>query len=328
MIPLSYYTLTNDATILWSGMAERFIKFIPSEEAFWLMEHRPNAFRLLTHIANTARRTPSGPDGLLIGQCHLQHWTKYNFTEREYRTAKEILVKRKHILIIETNRTRSKSTTGSTTGSTLVQLISLTVYDINKELDDDRNDDRTTTERRPNDDKQERRMKKNEKEDHPSIPSKGSRGMTDDFSFQEEMIEVIPGVLLTKPDLEKCLYLKGSLEKVQEAIQFIQDNPKRKNDITDWPNALSRWKVESKSKVRMEDHIHFAEKLCHAFENFGETHGWRCSMYTDREKDQRGVLFESKSSYQEAIFIALADGEFKRKCEETLLSKNMRKNEE
>lgn len=137
-------------------MSERFIKFIPSEEAFWLMQNKPNAFYLLSQIANTARRYNGAPDGLTIGQCHLMHWIKYNFTEREYRTAKEILIKRKHIIIIETNRTRQKSTTGTTTGSTLVQLCSLTIWDINSESNDDRNDDRATTDRRLTDDKQER----------------------------------------------------------------------------------------------------------------------------------------------------------------------------
>lgn len=142
--------------------SERFLKFIPSEEAFWLMECKPNAFRLLTHIANTARRYNGHPDGLTIGQCHLRSWTFYKLTEQEYRTAKEILVKRKHIKIIETNRTRKKSTTGVTTNSTLVELCSLTIWDINPEINNDQINDRATTEQRPSNDKQERiRKKKN-----------------------------------------------------------------------------------------------------------------------------------------------------------------------
>ena len=79
-------------------MSERFIKFIPSDEAFWLMHHKPNAFRLLSHIAYTARRFNGHPDGLIIGQCHLEHWKKYDLSEQEYRTAKAILSKRKHII--------------------------------------------------------------------------------------------------------------------------------------------------------------------------------------------------------------------------------------
>jgi hypothetical protein len=87
-------------------MCERFLKFIPSEEAFWLMQHKPNAFRLLAYIANTARRTHGHPDGLTIGQCHLQHWNIYGFTEQEYRTAKKILVDRKHIKINQQNTSK------------------------------------------------------------------------------------------------------------------------------------------------------------------------------------------------------------------------------
>lgn len=147
-------------------MCERFIKFIPSEEAFWLMQNKPNAFRLLAHIANTARRTTGHPDGLLIGQCHLQSWENYKLTEREYRTAKQILVMRKHIVIIMTNRTRQKSTTGTTTNSTLVQICSDTIFDINPEVMDDLKDDRATTERR-----QTRKKKKEKEEDIRNTPT-------------------------------------------------------------------------------------------------------------------------------------------------------------
>ena len=149
-------------------MAERFLKFIPSDEALWLLDNKPNAFRLLTHIANTARRYNGAPDGLTIGQCHLKHWEAYNLSEQEYRTAKKILVDRQHLKIIETNRTRKKSTTGTTTGSTLVELCSTTVYDINSESTNDSINDRATTDQRLTNDKQERiRKKKKEEEEKP-----------------------------------------------------------------------------------------------------------------------------------------------------------------
>ena len=164
------------------AVSNRFLKFILSDEALWLMDHKPNAFRLLTHIARTARRTPGHPDGLLVGQCHLQNWGKYRLTQQEYRTAKQVLVKRQHIKIIKTSRTPKKSTIESTTesttelttASTLVQLCSNTIWDINIKVLNDSNDDRTnqpindraTIEQRSSNDKQEgRRMKKKEKEE-------------------------------------------------------------------------------------------------------------------------------------------------------------------
>lgn len=258
-------------------MAERFIKFIPSEAAFWLMTEKPKAFRLLTHIANTARRTHGNPDGLLVGQCHLQHWTFYKLTEREYRTAKDILVKQKHIIIIETNRTRKKSTTAATTVSTLVQLISSTVYDINSELIDDRKDDRATTDRR------QTRRKKNEEESSSPTPSSQNGVRTDDF-FSAEKTEIVPGVFLTQPELDACVTVKGSVDAAKAAIEFIQGSKKRKHPISDWPNALANWKIENKTKICLEDNISFAEKLCTEFLGFKHGSGWRCRMYKDEKK--------------------------------------------
>jgi hypothetical protein len=149
--------------------SERFIKFIPSEEAMFLVKNKPNAFVLLTIIAERARRENGNPDGLTIGQCHIGDWKNCGLTEREYRTAKSILVCRKHVKIVETCRTRKKSTTGTTTVGTLVELISSTVYDINVKVDNDRCDDRATTERRPSDDEQERKRKKKKEEEEQHI---------------------------------------------------------------------------------------------------------------------------------------------------------------
>jgi len=297
-------------------MAERFLKFIPSEEAFWLIEHKPKAFRLLTHIANTARRTHGSPDGLSVGQCHLRHWTCYKLTEREYRTAKKILVDRKHIKIIETNRTRKKSTTGSTTVSTLVELCSTTVYDINPETRDDRNDDRATTERR-----QTRKNKKEKEKNHHPNPSSSNPAsdsdpglMTDDFLSKIEKIEIYPRIFLTRKELDECIRIKGSIESVKEAIAFIQKSEKRTSEITSWPNALSTWKIPIK-KISIEDNLAFAEKLCKTFES---DRGWSFRVYFDRLKDQKGILFENESPHRanESIFIALSDGEFQKKCKE------------
>lgn len=201
------------ATILWGSMSERFIKFIPSEEAFWLMKEKPNAFRLLAHIANTARRANGYPDGLIIGQCHLQSWTFYGLTEQQYRTAKDILVKRKHIIIIETNRTRKKSTTGSTTASTLVQLCSLTIWDINPEPINDRINDRATTDQRPSNDKQEG-IRKNKKEKEEQQPLTPSLPIPSKIKFREhvELTQAEHDSLLAKHGQEFLNRMLNSLE--------------------------------------------------------------------------------------------------------------------
>ena len=177
-------------------MSERFIKFIPSSEALYLARKHPNAFILLMFIAERARRENGNPDGLKIGQCHIGDIKNFGLTEKEYRTAKKILVDRNHIKIIETCRTRknkinSKSTlnfkkreksateraTETVTIGTLVEICSLDVYDINldpvSQQKGDRNGDRGATEGRPKGDEQEgkRRKKKEEEKEQPLTPS-------------------------------------------------------------------------------------------------------------------------------------------------------------
>ena len=304
-------------------MSERFIKFIPSDEAMYLLIHKGNAFRLLTIIAESARRYSGGADGLQIGEAFLGDWKSYGMTEQNYRTAKRILIQRQHLLLIETNRNRKKSTTGVTTAGTKVKLISSNVYDINIEMPNDRpNDCLTTDQRLPNDELRKKKKDKNEKESHPSIPSLPADRMIDDFSSK---IEVYKGIFLTQVELDACLKIKGSLENVRDAIAFIQNSKRRKHDITDWPNALSRWKIENKAQTCVQDNISYADKLCKEFEDFKKGNGWRCYMYTDRKKDQRGILFESESAYQQAFFIPLIDQELKNKAEEFIKTKKMRR---
>lgn len=163
------------------------------------------------------------------------------------------------------------------------------------------------------------------KEDHPSTPSGSTNGMTDDFSSQLEKIEVYPGIFLCQDELDACIKIKGNVEKVKEAMEFIQKNPRRKHPITDWVNALTRWKIEDKSKARFEDNLVFAEKICEEFAEFLSPGPWYCRMSRDKKKDQRGLLFYSSSSYQEAFFVPVTDGEFRKKCEDFIKNKKMRK---
>jgi hypothetical protein len=247
--------MLKDATLLWGGMSERFLKFIPSEEAFWLMQYKPNAFRLLSHIANTARRYNGHPDGLIVGQCHLQSWNFYGLSEQEYRTAKSILLKRKHIIIIETNRTRKKSTTGATTNSTLVQLCSLTIWDINSEEPNDRINDRATTEQRPSNDKQERIRKdisndiSNEEEalragTHPASPIRAKDLLI--FNFEKWEFEGI-----TEQDLAdwKLMYPHIDIKvETLKASQWLKNNPSKSNK-KQWRKYLTGWYGRSNDSI-------------------------------------------------------------------------------
>jgi len=216
------------------------------------MQYKPNAYLLLAHIANTARRYNGHPDGLLIGQCHLQSWTFYGLTERQYRTAKEILVKRKHIIIIQTNRTRQKSTTGTTTNSTLVQLLESTFWDINPETNDDRKDDRATTERRPSDDKQER-IRKNKKEKEvtttkPPPPKNADDDGGEKISFCFEVGEFenitaddMSSWKLTYPDVDVSLCIR----QMQE---WVMADPKARAK-KQWKRFIVTWLGKNQERM-------------------------------------------------------------------------------
>lgn len=214
------------------------------------MRYKPNAFRLLSHIANTARRYNGHPDGLTIGQCHLQSWIFYGLSERKYRTAKAILVKRKHIKIIETNRTRKKSTTGATTNSTLVELCSSTIYDINPEEDNDRIDDRETTDRRPRDDKQERRRKnKKEEEEEENIAQTASRLRSkDSFFFDFEKFE-FQGITEKQMADWALMYPHIDLKvETLKAAQWLKNNPS-KSHKKNWGKYLTGWFGRSNESI-------------------------------------------------------------------------------
>lgn len=185
-----------------------------------------------------------------------------------------------------------------------------------------------STNSQPTDNHKSRREKRISKESHPSIPSVIGDGLIDDFSSklekeQEGKIEVYQGVFLTQQELDDCIKIKGSLDKVKHSIEFIQTSKKRKHPITNWPNALAKWKIEVKAQVTIQDNLAYAEKLCKTFDNFQLGRGWRVQLYTDNKKDQKGILFQPESSYKTAVFIAFIDGEFQKKCYALLLENQM-----
>lgn len=308
-------------------MSERFLQLnIENEidhEGDWLAVNHPNAFLLLYFIARRARRYNGHPDGLKVGMAKLGDWEKMGLSRQNYRTALKILTTYKFVEILETNRTRKKSTTGTTTEGTLVRLCDTRIWDINPESSNHRSNHCLTTDQPlTNHELRKIRKKRYKEKDHPSIPSVPKKRMTDDFSSK---IEVYEGIFLTQVELDACLKIKGSIENVRDSIDFIQNSKRRKHEITDWPNALSRWKIENKAKTIIEDNLSYSEKLCKEFEDFKKGGGWRCYMYTDRKKDQRGVLFESESAYQQAFFIPLVDQELKNKADEFIKTKKMRR---
>lgn len=213
-------------------MSNRFIKFIPSEEAMYLLTQKGHAFRLLSIVAESARRYEGHPDGLHIGECFIGGFENYDMSEQNYRTAKEILLRRGHIEIIETCRTRKKGltsscsfnsgfcknpTTGVTTISTKVKLLSANVWDINLEIGNDRINERVTTDQRPTNDKQEAKEYKEYKE-QPQTPSK-------EWAFAAAIFECLKIPQLSDQDRKSIMGLRVNESRLKLALEYFAIMP-------------------------------------------------------------------------------------------------------
>lgn len=127
----------------------RFIKYFPNEKAHWLLENHPNAFLLLTLIAQRARRSNKDADGFEIGWALIGDHEKAGLTRQQYRTALDVLVEHQFIEIIcrgwkdktatieSTIKTTIKATIKATikkrAEGTIVKLIDSSIWDINPE---------------------------------------------------------------------------------------------------------------------------------------------------------------------------------------------------
>lgn len=209
---------------------KRFIQFIPSEEALYLLYNKPNAFRLLTIIAERARRYENGANGLKCDEAYIGDWKKCKMTEQEYRTAKGILLKRNHIITVETNRTRGKSTSGTTTEGTKVKLISTNVYDINSNSNNDRKNDSTTTDQRLTNDE----LIKNNKEIKKEIRINTSSISSDQFEYQE-----VGGTELSGQESDNRCFV-------------IRENEKGQQDDEDYQTNQSTPRIKSKKEISIE----------------------------------------------------------------------------
>lgn len=200
---------------------ERFIKYIPSEEALWLKKNHPWAFLLLTTIAERVRIFDGSVDGLKKGQCHLGDHASFGATRQQYRTAINVLTSRLHVKIEETCRTRQKSTTGTTTVGTLVSLISSTIYDINIKHDNHQSNHRPTTDQPPTNHEQEDIKTDENQIDHDLIDA---RDTAFDLIFEHKKHGKVG--IVRESLISEMHDSKNSRQDVEVAIQkMIKQNP-------------------------------------------------------------------------------------------------------
>lgn len=163
----------------------------------------------------------------------------------------------------------------------------------------------------------------NQKEENGSLPSQQDLQHNVQNQTQHNvLIPICEGVSLSKEDLDACIKIKGSIDSVKYAIEYIMRSPGRKRKIANWPNALSTWEIKNDIKPRLKENEEMAKRL---ESQFGNNQGYRCEIYTDRMKDQKGLLFASTActGNPEQYFIPFTDQEFKEKCAKIIRDKRM-----
>lgn len=163
----------------------------------------------------------------------------------------------------------------------------------------------------------------NQKEENGSLPSQQALQHNVQTQTQHNaLIPICEGVSLSKEDLDACIKIKGSIDSVKYAIEYIMRSPGRKRKIANWPNALSTWEIKNDIKPRLKENEEMAKRL---ESQFGNNQGYRCEIYTDRMKDQKGLLFASTActGNPEQYFIPFTDQEFKEKCAKIIRDKRM-----
>jgi len=100
-------------------------------------------------------------------------------------------------------------------------------------------------------------------------------------------------------------------------------SPGRKCKIYNWPNALATWEIKNTIKPRVKENEEMAQRLSKTFDSFEKGNGRTARVYHDRQKDQKGILFEPQSPYLQSLFIPFTDSEFKEKVSKYLRDNKM-----
>ncbi len=174
------------------------------------------------------------------------------------------------------------------------------------------------------------------KEYHPPTSffskSDGSDDDDDDSFFSADIkktqgkIHIYGDVWMGEDELAKCVAIKGSIEEVKYAVEAIIVSPGRSDTIKNWPNALSRWKIQPNIKPRLIENEEIAKELESRYSDFKDGKGIRCYVYNDRMKDIKGLLFEGDNPYKPVReFFAFSDVNFKEKVTRFQFEKKMAK---
>lgn len=198
-------------------MSETYFNIFRSEEMRFLLRNYPNAFILLTCIADRARRENGHPDGLIIGDALIGSTDlEPGLSRQNFRTALNKLVELQHVEIIANGKTflkREKSTIKVTIKGLLVNLCKSTIYNINSDDTNQHSNQRLTNDQ-PTGNHKQKGIRKNKKEKEEQQPLTPSLPIPSKIKFREhvELTQAEYDSLLAKHGQEFLNRMLNSLE--------------------------------------------------------------------------------------------------------------------
>lgn len=222
-------------------MSDNFIQYNRCEKAKWLRKNYPNAFLLLSLIAENARRTSGHIDGLIPGDALIGKPEDAGLSRQSYRTALEKLVELQIIKIISNGKKffeREKSTIKATITGHLVNLLDSEIWNINKEDSNQQSNQRPTNDQPTTNHKQERiKKEKKEKKSNLVISADAEKLL---FFFNSSLKQFIPEIAdpdETNPSksakyFDELIKKGHSIPEIQAVITFAH------KDDDFWPQYV------------------------------------------------------------------------------------------
>lgn len=233
-----------------ASMSKRFIKFIPSEKSSWLRKNFPNAFIVLSLIAERARRTANNYDGLQIGDAIIgrrEASEECGLSQDKFRKAVDQLIEFGFIEIVvntQISKKVKKRPSRIPTRARVVNILNSDIWDINPETDTHINPQIVPRSSPDRPHKQE--LKNEERIEEYSSPISSSHSK----EYIDPKIDKIQMPLETKILLSK--YPKHAIEKAIEDCILYTDWG---NDVRDAGDLiLSRIRNHAEKELRNRDH--------------------------------------------------------------------------
>ncbi len=138
-------------------------------------------------------------------------------------------------------------------------------------------------------------------------------------------INITRDVFLTQKELDECIKIDGTSERLIMHIHHILDSPRRTVEIKNWVNAVRSWsfpRMKNTVPDRKIANEAYGRTLESTYDN--PVNFWRVQHFHDKDKDVKGTLFFSRTGTLRDI-VAYADAEYETKVLKLIKDKGMKK---